>query len=652
MEQTILGNGLNRQELLRRLKDSQLLSAADLERAAAANPDADAPALANALVVAGLLTTYQIQAVTHQKTGELRIGNYDILDRLGAGGMGTVFRARHRRMKRVVALKVLAANLGLDETFVQRFQREVETIARLSHPNIVMAYDADEGELGHFLVMEFVNGQDLASIVQKQGPFEVTAAVDAILQAARGLAYAHSQQIIHRDIKPANLLRDVSGLVKVTDLGLARLTNAGSFAPGGSNALTQAGGILGTVDYMPPEQAVDTTTIDHRADIYSLGATLHFLLLGRPPYSGSTMMATLLKHREAPIPSLVAVRTDVPAGLDAIFRRMLAKTPAERYQTMTEVVHALEVLQAVFGNTGSQPGFTVLPSASVPTSRPDVQHTMIAPGSAAPQTMAMASPNTALEFTETVVLVEPSRTQAGIIRKYLQGQHVEKIVTASTGKEALELARAHHPRVLISAMHLPDMTGLQLAKQIREQSLGAVPGFLLISSEDEGKEAGTHSKIGLATLLHKPFTPEQLVQALKLATPPLSTAPARARGQLRVLIVDDSGSARMHERSVLQGLGFVQFVEAADGAQAVAVVAREKFDLIISDYNMPYMDGGSLTGYLKQNPQTAAVPIIMVTTETDPSKIEAVRRLGVTAICEKSFPVDVVRGLIDRLFGQ
>src|SRR5262249_7530434 len=158
---------------------------------------------------------------------------------------------------------------------------------------------------GHFLVMEYVDGRDLDSLVKTGGPLSVAAAVNCILHVARGLEYAHSRGIIHRDIKPANLLRDVNGVVKVTDLGLARFRNTGSLG-----GITQAGGVVGTVDFMPPEQAVDATRIDHRADIYSLGATLYFLLSGQPPYPERTLMAALLKHRDAPIPSLQEVRKE------------------------------------------------------------------------------------------------------------------------------------------------------------------------------------------------------------------------------------------------------------------------------------------------------------------------------------------------------
>src|SRR5262245_33128115 len=192
----------------------------------------DVQELARLLTDAALLTPFQISAIIKGRGASLRVGNYDVLDRLGAGGMGTVFKARHRRMKRVVALKVLAASLAKDAAFVGRFQREVETIARLSHPNIVMAFDADEDAVGHFLVMEFVSGKDLATLVQADGPLGVAAAVGAILQAARGLEYAHAQRIIHRDIKPANLLMDDAGIVKVTDLGLARINRMGGDVSG------------------------------------------------------------------------------------------------------------------------------------------------------------------------------------------------------------------------------------------------------------------------------------------------------------------------------------------------------------------------------------------------------------------------------------
>jgi serine/threonine protein kinase/DNA-binding NarL/FixJ family response regulator len=653
MQDTRADVRLGAHELLSSLKESGLLVGADLDQAAAAaSQTSDAGVLAHTLMRSGILTPYQMDAVFTGKAAELRVGNYDVLDQLGAGGMGTVFKARHRRMKRIVALKVLAKNLERDDSFVRRFQREVETIARLSHPNIVMAYDADEANGLLFLVMEYVQGADLATLVQKQGPFRVAAAVSCILQAARGLEYAHSQGIIHRDIKPANLLRDETGAVKVTDLGLARfnpLAEAkGSSAP---SSITQAGYVVGTADYMAPEQAVDSTTVDHRVDIYSLGATLYFLLLGHPPYQGTTLMATLLLHRDGPIPALARAGNEVPAALDTIFRRMMAKTPAQRFQSMTEVVQALAAVETSLGPPAAGSAGNELVTAPPATGAVPNPETRTSGLSGAPEpTVALMTPNLPQSVPAEVLLVEPSRTQSAIIRKYLQDQGVRNLAAVATGQEALRAVKSKSPAVIVCTLHLADMTGVQLAEQVRAECPASTPGFVLISSQDESAQVGSLSKCGKAAVLHKPFTPEQLAEALKLVTAaPASAAPEANRGNHRVLIVDDSVVARVHIRMVLTELGLRQFVEAADGAQAVAAVARESFDLIVTDYNMPFMDGSGLVSYLKQNPATAAVPIIMVTTETDPAKLDPVRRLGVAAICDKSFQREEVQEILDEV---
>ena len=306
---------ISREEFVKRLSESGLLSGDDLRAALVGIGDvagvSDARALARSLVETGRLTSFQADAILDGRLPQLFIGNYTILSRLGAGGMGTVFKARHRSMKRVVALKILSRDTSAPSDHTQRFQREVETIAQLSHPNIVMAYDAGEAENGLYLVMEYVDGRDLASEVAQSGPLSMADAVDCVLQAARGLAYAHDHGIVHRDVKPANLLRDTAGVVKVADLGLAHLSNSETSSVNAS--LTQAGSILGTADYIAPEQALDSATVDHRVDIYSLGCTLFFLLAGRPMYSAGSLMALLLKHRDAPIPSLDQARADVPA---------------------------------------------------------------------------------------------------------------------------------------------------------------------------------------------------------------------------------------------------------------------------------------------------------------------------------------------------
>jgi serine/threonine protein kinase len=652
MKQTHVTKDAGVNGLLESLKESKLLSAEEIDRAAKSASDSgmDASVLAQSLIANGILTAFQMEAVQNRKFEQLHIGNYEVLDRLGAGGMGTVFKARHGRMKRIVALKVLSRTLAdEDESFVRRFQREVETIARLNHPNIVMAYDADEADVGPFLVMEYINGRDLAHMVEEDGPLAVNLAVDYILQAARGLEYAHSQGIIHRDIKPANLLRDATGVIKLTDLGVARLNNPDSAAT--VSGITQTGGILGSVHYMAPEQAVDSTQIDFRADIYSLAATFHFLLVGQQPYQGQTMMAVLLKHRDAPIPSLTKVRADVPPVVDAVFRRMMAKAPDDRYQTMAEVVRVLEAVKASL-DAAPAPG-TGVPTSTIvvkpSASASQALDTSLAGAPDATQgTISMRPLATPEGLHLKVLLVEPSRAQSGIIRSYLQAQGIRDIVKVASGQEAFQSVRTNVPDAIVCAMHLPDMTGIQLAQRIRAETKSAALGFVLISSEAESAEAGSLSKCGNAVLLHKPFTAEKLREALTLVSDQAQSAKS-TRGKLRVLIVDDSTPARLHIRRVLKGLGLSQFVEAADGAQAVAATTTGTFDVIVTDYNMPFMDGRGLVGYLKQNPATASVPIIMVTTETDSAKLEAVRQLGVAAVCEKSFPPEVVENVIDQL---
>jgi uncharacterized protein (TIGR03067 family) len=310
--------------------------------------------LAKEMVRQKKLTKFQAQAVYQHKTRGLVLGNYVLLDRIGRGGMGQVYKARHRRLDRIVALKILPSAIKKSEGALKRFEREARAIARLAHPNIVTVYDADEAEGIHFFVMEYVSGSDLFAVIKKHGPLPIAQAVDYTLQAAEALEYAHSQGIIHRDVKPANLLLDPQGTIKVLDMGLARIDESlgegdaaqdavrqGSQAKAGNEGLTRSGAILGTADYMAPEQAADSRQVDHRADIYSLGCTLYFLLTGRTVYPGKTLLQKMIAHCEQPIPSLCDDRPDVSETLDGVFRRMIAKSPEERYRSMSDVLAAL-----------------------------------------------------------------------------------------------------------------------------------------------------------------------------------------------------------------------------------------------------------------------------------------------------------------------
>jgi len=307
----------------------------------------DGEQLARILVRAKNLTAYQAQQIYAGRASSLVLGNYVVLDKLGEGGMGMVLRAEHKRMKRKVALKVLSPAALKSDDAVERFHREVEAAAKLNHPNIVTAFDADESGGVHFLVMQYVAGRDLSVLVKDKGPLSPEKAIACVLQAARGLEFAHREGVVHRDIKPANLLLDNEGVVQILDMGLARLdSNDADQAD-----LTGSGQIMGTVDYMAPEQAMSTKSADGRSDVYSLGSTLWYLLCGTAAYQGDSLMAKMLAHREAPIPSLQQVCPAASAELAAVFEKMVAKQPEDRYQTMTEVIAALTPLAP----TGSTP---------------------------------------------------------------------------------------------------------------------------------------------------------------------------------------------------------------------------------------------------------------------------------------------------------
>lgn len=332
------------EKVLQQLTDSGIISPKRLEPFIPphAHPES-VEELVRELVKKQQLTRFQATQIAAGKAKALLLGNYILVDKIGAGGMGQVFKAVHRRMKRIVALKTLPANSMKDEETIARFQREAEAAAKLRHPNIVAADDADEANGTHFLVMEFVDGQDLSAYVKENGVLTIDRAIDVLLQAARGLEFAHKKKVVHRDIKPSNLLLDQDGTVKILDMGLARIESEGSFVT--RTELTETGTMMGTVDYVAPEQAVDSKKADSRADIYSLGCTLFYLLTGRATYSGQSMMAKLLAHRDSPIPWLTEYRDDIPDDLDEVFQKMIAKLPENRYQTMTEVIEDLEKVQ-------------------------------------------------------------------------------------------------------------------------------------------------------------------------------------------------------------------------------------------------------------------------------------------------------------------
>lgn len=302
----------------------------------------DSMAIASALVDRKALTEWQSDKLLQGRHKGFILGRYRLLSLLGAGEMSAVYLAEHILMERRCAIKVLPANKVQDTSYLGRFHREARAVASMNHANIVRAYDVDkQTESGtdiHFLVMEYVEGRNIEQIVKEQGPLDYVSAVDYIRQAADGLGHAHQSGMVHRDVKPGNLLIDNTGVVKLLDLGLARF-----FKTTDEESLTikHDEKVLGTADYLAPEQAVDSHQVDARADIYSLGCTMYFALTGHPPFTDGTLVQRLLAHQTKTPPSVRYERPDIDDSLLEILDKMMAKKAADRYQTAAEVSEAL-----------------------------------------------------------------------------------------------------------------------------------------------------------------------------------------------------------------------------------------------------------------------------------------------------------------------
>ncbi|MBN1854835.1 MAG: protein kinase, partial [Pirellulales bacterium] len=340
---------------------------------------------------------------------------YRILGLLGKGGMGNVYRAEHRLMERQVAIKVMNGQLLDRPEAVERFRREVRTAAKLVHPNIVTAFDAEQAGNRHLLVMEYVDGKDLAREVQQSGPMSVEEACLCIRQAALGLEHAHQSGMVHRDIKPQNLIRSGGGAVKILDLGLAHLATetiaSGTFAEGPGN-LTDLHTMLGTPDYISPEQTEDAHQADIRSDIYSLGATFYYLLTGQPPFSEGSVVDKLAAHAYQAPPELTAFRSDVPEGVVRILQRMMAKNPADRYQTPAELADAI---RPWCGDSDPSKILTQQHPASKRTSQPTQRLSQDAPPWRAPRWLkgTLAAATAAAAVVASVLIL---RTPTGMVQ--------------------------------------------------------------------------------------------------------------------------------------------------------------------------------------------------------------------------------------------
>jgi eukaryotic-like serine/threonine-protein kinase len=369
LEMTMMKTRMDSETFLAHVRQSGLIPAEKLgsamERLA---PTERGKTVARALVKMGLLTKFQAELLLIGRSTGFVLGQYRILDQLGEGGMGRVFKAEHMTMGRTVALKVLAPRHTKTEKAKRLFMREVRAAGKLMHPNIVAAHDAHDatdGDGRHYLVMEYIDGPNLDQLVRERGPLPVGLACDIVRQVAAGLQCAHEHGMVHRDIKPSNVLLQRAGtaltsgyVVKIVDFGLACL---GASVPGPESVKNV---IMGTPDYLSPEQASNQNTIDIRADLYSLGCTFYFLLTGRAPFPGGTPAEKLARHTQEEPAAIEQLRPDVPQEVADIVRCLMAKEPARRFQTPADLVLELMPLAVPVPSAWATPNILPIPAAA------------------------------------------------------------------------------------------------------------------------------------------------------------------------------------------------------------------------------------------------------------------------------------------------
>jgi response regulator RpfG family c-di-GMP phosphodiesterase/serine/threonine protein kinase len=486
-------------EFLDRLLGSRLLTTEEVDQFLAGQQpgllERDTLDLVEAFVGQGLLTEYQVSRVLAGQTFGLVLGNYRIVREIGRGGMGVVYKAEHVHMKRAVAIKVLVTKEDPNSVFLQRFYSEMQATAVLSHPNIVLAFDAGEmpvpnatDEILRYLVMEFVPGKDLEQYVMETGPLPIGDACEYIRQAASGLQHAYERGLVHRDIKPSNLLLTPHKQVKILDFGLARLCR---------RRHTEAHTMLGSVDYMAPEQARDARSVDIRADIYGLGGTLYWLLAGQKPFNSDrpVIEELLARQRETPLP-LRQARSDIPAELEALVLQMMALEPGGRYPTPAAV---MSVLHAFLEHTSGS-------------------------GSSAAEEVRHGSEESITPTAELVPCEPANRTQRGLILSPCdQTRTMARTALEAHGLECYEawdavdgqarLGLLPHDLVLIDTA-LPDDSGLQFCSQIRAQPPAPHLKIILLTPENTAEWIEQGHQAGVDDCLPRAIHPQELASRI------------------------------------------------------------------------------------------------------------------------------------------
>ncbi len=420
------------------------------------------------------------------------LGKYQIVGYLGRGGMGVVYRGFDPLVERDVALKVLPSGLSVSPQARQRFLAEARAIGKLNHPNATALYEVGETDGSYFLAMEFVGGGSIANLLDEQ-KCPVERATRYLAEICFGLAAAHEVGLIHRDIKPENLLRTSRDHIKITDFGLAKVLDALSSS---SLKLTNPGSMLGTPLYMSPEQ-FSGGEVDSRCDIYSTGATYLHMLTGKPPYSDCENLSQLMyAHCQRPIPDPRAMTPLLPAACTEIVRRAMSKRPEDRYESADDMAHAAMVLLGELGGTDA-------------VSLSDSHHGL----GDAPARLKLSGSAIRLQPT-TMWLVEPSRMQARVLQQHLTELGVAHIQVFATIGETIAGLADKVPSGILSAMHLDDGSGDDLATQVRKHARGsAIPCFLISSSSSDAAAGANDPHRPL--VLQKPVTKEMLAEVLK-----------------------------------------------------------------------------------------------------------------------------------------
>jgi response regulator RpfG family c-di-GMP phosphodiesterase len=444
------------------------------------------------LVEEKLLTDYQATRVNAGKVFGLVLGNYRVLERIGSGGMGVVYKAEHVKLRKRVALKVLPVSSQQDPKLLQRFYTEMRAIAQLQHTNIVAATDAGEassvapdGPVLHYLVMEFVEGEDLEQKVQREGPLPYQHAADLIHQVASALAEAHKHELVHRDIKPPNIVIAPDGQAKLLDFGLTRHFD---------RRMTEPGTMLGSIDYMAPEQAQDASLVDIRADIYALGGTLFWCVTGRTPFLPKENIALEVAARlTLPPPSVRTWRPDLPMELDAVVSKMMALKPGDRYATPRDAMRALAPFLPVTQHTRSSPS---------------------AAESGVPLAALEAEPSG--KHLPRVLVVDDEVGIRNLCRYALQasGVHVDE---APDGPEALATCEHSAYDLVLLDIDMPKMNGKDVCKRLRG-GLGA-PNLkvVMFSGRVSNDEMASMLLAGADDYIAKPFGIVQLQAQVKAA---------------------------------------------------------------------------------------------------------------------------------------